>query len=182
MKRLIFIIAIVFCSCGAQKPNSAGTVLSNSAAYRTAMEAIEFRDFAMVADLISSPYGNNSDPDPRDTYISLRGGEDGHFQVGMQGFVIDGPASNIRTKVRNNGDVEVSMLITSKLSSINSVTVNITMKSGSNKAAASIFLERQTYKTTFSMTGRIYPIEGLTLFSAPERLQIGNFMNPFSYN
>lgn len=175
------IVAAALCSCGTLNKSSSDVIV-NSASYNNAVEAIMARDFVMTADIIGSPYGNNPNPDPRESFLFLRGGRDGHFQVGVNGYVISGPATGIRTTVRKNGNVDVSMTITSDLSSINSVSVSITMNAGDNLAAASIFLERLNYKLNYTMNGRIYPIDGMSLHVAPERLQTGNFGNPFSYN
>lgn len=184
MKRLIFIMALVLCSsCGAQKNISVGVSSGGPASYQAAVAAIKSQDFIMGADMISSPFGNNPNPNPSETFIFLREGSWGHFQAGPTGFVISGRASNIRTRIRNNGNVEFSMTITSDVNSLNRVNVSINMRRGSNRASASISMDRMTAsrRRSFAMNGRIFPTRGMSIHIAPERTQMGNFGNPFAF-
>lgn len=184
MKRLIFIMALVLCSsCGAQKNISVG-IGSGPSSYQAAVAAIKSQDFIMGADMISSPFGNNPNPNPSETFIFLREGSWGHFQSSPTGFVISGRASNIRTRIRNNGNVEFSMTITSDINGLNRVNVSINMRRGSNIASASVAMDRMTasrQRRSFAMNGRIFPVQGASIHIAPERAQMGNFGNPFAF-
>lgn len=143
----------------------------NEAAYRVAVEAIMDNDFALKAW-----------PESQEVFILLSEGEWGHFQPAPYGdpYVVSGKASDIKTQIKKNGTVIQSMRITSERSGVNTMIVNITMKKGTNKATATVTLDKERNPYIFTMRGNIVPAEGSGVHPKFEGSGVTQFQNPLA--